>query len=118
MSAQAASIEGVYTVAEGCKPNNSRLTVLGLMFSEGIDVVIETNQAESLLAFSADHNSLALPLSSETELKSEFFEDYYSNADIRATQHSYSLKTQGSEWGLCGHHPLPGKLTMQKALAC
>lgn len=107
-AASARGLEGDYQVAKGCKVDNSRITPLVGMYFEGTPVTIESRPSEGLLLFTAEHNTVALPFSSDTSLESMFFGDYYKNADIRVTEKSYAMRTKGSEWKSCDNSPFPG----------
>lgn len=107
-AASARGLEGDYQVAEGCKVDNNRIGPLVGMYFEGTPVTIESRPSEGLLLFAAEHNTLALPFSSDTSLESMFFGDYYKSADIRVTEKSYAMRTKGSEWKSCENRPFPG----------
>lgn len=107
-AAPARSLEGTYQVAQGCKVDNSRIGVLQLMYFEGTPVTIETDSANGLLLFTAEHNTLALPLTSSSELEHMNFADYYKNSEVRVTENAYAMRTKGSEWSTCDNYPFPG----------
>lgn len=103
----ASALEGTYQVTKGCQANNARLRPLEYMVFEGNIVDINVDSSRGLLLFSQEHNTVAMPLSSDTELQPINFKDYYSGADIRVTANTYGFKSKGSEWGTCDKGLLP-----------
>lgn len=107
-NSMALNATGTYKVSEGCKVNSLRLAPLPLMFQEGTYVEVGVDTKRQLLTFTADHNTAGFPLSSEAQLKSAYFGDYYTKAKISINENSYMMTTRGSEFGSCSNEPFPG----------